>query len=211
LSDDETRIAVSLRLGSDIVRDHACRCGVAVKPNGLHGLSCRRSAGRLARHSMANDVIARSLRSLDIPVELEPLHLLRGDGKRPDGATLIPFSHGKCLLWDFTCPDTLAPSHSSQSSLAAGSAALGAEARKRTKYVDLLRNYTFVPFAVETFGVWGPEALAFSSEVGARLAAQTGESRSTSFLRQRIDIAIQRGNALAVRGTFSEDIARNLE
>jgi hypothetical protein len=88
---------------------------------------------------------------------------------------------------------------------------LGAEARKRTKYVDLLRNYTFVPFAVETFGVWGPEALAFSSEVGARLAAQTGESRSTSFLRQRIDIAIQRGNALAVRGTFREDVAMNLE
>ena len=74
--------------------------------------------------------------------------------------------------------------------------------------MDLLRNYTFVPFAVETFGAWGPEALAFSSEVGARLAVGTGELRSTAYLRQRIDVAIQRGNALAVRGTFGEDVVR---
>ena len=194
-----------------VIKKHICRCGVGVKSNGIHGLSCRRSAGRHARHSMENDVIARSLRSLDIPVELEPLNLLRGDGKRPDGATLIPFSHGKCLLWDLTDPDTLTPSHFSHTSLAAGSAALGAETRKRAKYLDLSRNYTFVPFAVETFGAWGPEALAFSSEVGARLAVGTGESRSTSFLRQRIDIAIQRGNALAVRGTFGEDVAVNVD
>jgi hypothetical protein len=113
---------------------------------------------------MAKNAIARSLRSLDIPVELEPLRLLRGDGKRPDGANLIQFSHGICLLWDFTCPDTLAPSHSSQSFLAAGPAALGAETRKRTKYVDLLRNYTFILFAVETIGVWGPEDVAMNLE-----------------------------------------------
>ena len=100
----------------------------------------------------------------------------------------------------------MAPSHSSHSSLAAGSAALGAETRKKAKYLDLSRNHNFVTFAVETFGAWGPEALAFSSEVGARLAVGTGESRSTSFLRQRIDVAIQRGNALAVRGTFGEDV-----
>ena len=88
--------------------------------------------------------------------------------------------------------------------MAAGSAALDAENRKKTKYAELLRNYTFVPFAVETFGVWGPDARcdAFSSKVGARLAE---ELRSTSFLRQRIDIAIQRGNALAVRASFKED------
>jgi hypothetical protein len=29
----------------------------------------------------------------------------------------------RCLLWDFTCPDTLAPSHLNHSVMAAGSAA----------------------------------------------------------------------------------------
>jgi Reverse transcriptase (RNA-dependent DNA polymerase) len=211
LSDDETRVAVGLRLGSDLVREHVCRCGSAVKVDGLHGLACRRSAGRHARHSMANEAIARTLRSLDIPVELEPVRLLRGDGKRPDGATLIPYSHGKCLVWDFTCPDTLAPSHLNQSCLAAGSAAAGAESRKRTKYSELERTYTFVPVAVETFGAWGVEALQFTAELGSRLAALTGETRSTSFLRQRLDIVIQRGNAAAIRGTFNSEAYADMD
>jgi len=195
-------MAVGLRLGTDMVREHLCRCGATVRADGLHGLACRRSAGRHARHSMANDVIARAFRSLDIPVELEPTRLLRGDGKRPDGATLIPYSQGKCLLWDFTCPDTLAPSHSYLSSVAAGSAAAEAESRKRSKYLDLTHTYTFVPVAVETLGAWGADALRLMSELGGRLAALTGEPRSTSFLRQRLDIAIQRGNGMAIRGTF---------
>ena len=205
LSDEETRVAVGLRLGSRLVRGHKCICGVNVEPDGRHGLACRRSAGRHARHSMANDVIARAFRSLKIPVELEPVRLLRGDGKRPDGATLIPFSQGKCLVWDFTCPDTLAPSHLSQSSIASGSAASGAESRKRVKYAELARSHTFVPVAVETLGAWGEGAIDLTADLGRRLSIVTGDPRSTSFLRQRLDIAIQRGNSLAVRGTVPLD------
>jgi hypothetical protein len=205
LSDEETRVAVGLRLGSRLVREHKCVCGATVEPDGRHGLACRRSAGRHARHSMANDVIARAFRSLKIPVELEPVRLLRGDGKRPDGATLIPYSHGKCLVWDFTCPDTLAPSHLSQSSMASGSAASEAESRKRVKYSELARSHTFVPVAIETLGAWGEGAIDLTADLGRRLSVMTGDQRSTSFLRQRLDIAIQRGNSLAVRGTWRSD------
>jgi len=48
--------------------------------------------------------------------------------------------------------------------------------------------------------VWEPQELV--SELGGRLAALTGDSRSLAFLRQRIGIAIQRGNAAAIRGTL---------
>jgi hypothetical protein len=91
----------------------------------------------------------------------EPSRLLRGDGKRPDGATLDPWHGGKYLIWDFTCHDTLAPSHLSQSSLAAGSAAVSAESRKRSKYASFVEsgNYIFAPVAVETLGAWGSSAL----------------------------------------------------
>ena len=109
LSDEEARVATGLRLGAPIVRPHTCRCGTPVLADGIHGLSCRSSAGRHLRHSLANDVIARAFHSADTPCDLEPPGLLRGDGKRPDGATHIPWSRGRCLLWDFTCPDTLAP------------------------------------------------------------------------------------------------------
>jgi hypothetical protein len=137
-----------------------------------------------------------------VPVALEPSGLLRGDGKRPDGVTLIPWSRGRCLIWDFTCPDTLAQSHVLQSSLAAGSAASAAESNKRSKYEQLAVANTFVPIAIETLGAWGPEALAVSSELGTRISAKTGETRSTSFLRQRLAIAVQRGNAASIRGTM---------
>ena len=51
LSNEETRVAVGLRLGSRLVRGHKCICGVNVQPDGRHGLACRHSAGRHARHS----------------------------------------------------------------------------------------------------------------------------------------------------------------
>jgi hypothetical protein len=203
LSDEEVRIAVGLRLGAPLVRAHTCVCGSTVDLEGHHGLSCRRSAGRQLRHSLANDAIARAFRSVDIPVELEPSGLLRGDGKRPDGATLIPWSQGRCLIWDFTCPDTLAQSHLLQSSLAAGSAASVAETNKISKYGNLATTYRFAPFAIETLGGWGPGALSLSSELGGRVAAKTREPRSTMFFRQRLDVVIQRGNAASIRGTMT--------
>jgi hypothetical protein len=108
------------------------------------------------------------------------------------------------LVWDFTCPDTLAPSHLSLSSKTAGSVAEQAEARKHTKYAELGASgeYLFAPIAIETLGVWGPSALATCAEIGGRVAERTGDTRSSAFLRQRLGIAVQRGNAAAVLGTI---------
>jgi len=133
---------------------------------------------------------------------LEPPGLLNGDNKRPDGVTLISWFQGRTLLWDFTCTDTLAPSHVNKSSIAAGSAAADAETRKVAKYTALLPMHDFSPVAVETLGVWGPEAISLVGELGRRTAALTGEPRSAAFLRQRIDIALQRGNAASIMGTL---------
>ena len=35
-----------------------------------------------------------------MPSTKEPTGLLRGDGKRPDGLTLVRWQAGKCLTWD---------------------------------------------------------------------------------------------------------------
>ena len=40
---------------------------------------------------------------------LEPAYVSRTDGKIPDGLSLFPWTKGKCLVWDYTCRDTLAP------------------------------------------------------------------------------------------------------
>jgi len=206
LGNNELRVAVGLRIGAPLVRAHQCVCGTEVDTDGRHGLACRRSAGRHRRHALANDVIIRAIRAAEIHAELEPPRLSIGDKKRPDGATLDPWSSGKYLVWDFTCPDTLAPSHLGSSSLAAGSAATSAEARKNLKYSKLASSgdMIFTPIAIETLGVWGPSAIAICAEIGGRLASLTGDLRAPSFLRQRLALAVQRGNAAAVVGTHPE-------
>ena len=68
-----------------------------VDGRGLHGLICRRSADRHARHSLLNDAIWRALNKAEVQSTKEPTGLLRSDGKRPDGVTLIPWAKGRCL------------------------------------------------------------------------------------------------------------------
>ena len=103
LEPETLRIAVALRVGARVCEPHTCRCGRVMDSRGLHGLSCKYSAGRHPRHSALNDVIKRSLQTAGVPSILEPVGIDRGDGKRPDGITIFPFSRGKCLCWDATC------------------------------------------------------------------------------------------------------------
>ena len=94
-------------------------------------------------------------------------------------------------------------SHISQSSLAAGSAAVRADDLKRVKYAELAAsaNYIFELVAIETLGTWGASALSICSEIGGRVATRTGDIRAFAFLKQRLSIAVQKGNAAAVIGT----------
>jgi len=143
------------------------------------------------------------LRSADVQTELEPRHLLNNDRKKADGATLFAWSRGRQLVWDFTSPDTLAPSYLARSASAAGAAAARAEQLKRSKYSDLVKSddIQFVPIAIETLGPWGAEASELISQIGSRLARHLGDPRALPFLRQRICLAVQRGNAASVAGT----------
>jgi hypothetical protein len=202
LNDSAVRVAVGLRLGVPLVLEHQCCCGTNVDKFGHHGLVCKRSAGRHLRHNLLNDIILRALQSANVAAIREPPGLLRSDSKRPDGATLVPWSCGRCLLWDATCPDTLAPSYIQRSAVEASSAAALAESKKLSKYATLSIAHEFVPVAIETLGSWGSLGLAFVSEVGRRISAVSGDPRSTSFLKQRLQMAVQRGNAAAVLGTF---------
>ena len=137
-----------------------------------------------------------------VPSHLEPVGMCRDDGKRPDGATLIPCKQGKCLVWDFICVNTIARSHLAKAASQACFPSSAAETKKKSKYACLSGNYIFTPIALETLGPWGPEAAAFVSEVGRRLSSATGDPRSTSFLRQKMSIAVQRGNAMCITGSY---------
>ncbi|KAI5637191.1 hypothetical protein NE865_10088 [Phthorimaea operculella] len=210
LDNDTLRIAVALRLGCRVCEDHSCPCGASVDSTGHHGLSCAKCAGRFPRHHALNEIIRRALVSANVPCVLEPPGLCRTDGKRPDGLTLVPWDKGRSLLWDATCVSTFAASHLPKTTREAGSAAEFAAGQKHIKYAELERNYLFVPFAVETGGPWGREAKKFVRELGRRLRDRGCDPRSGAYLAQHISLAIQRGNAAGVMGTFEPDYALDM-
>ena len=198
LDAESFRIAIAHRLGAEVCQPHRCRCGGQVDRLGLHPLSCQYSSGRAARHAAVNNIISRGLQTAGLPSILEPVGLSRSDGRRPDGMTTFPLKNGHCLVWDFTCVDTYARSHLMNSALTPGSAATAAEKAKRSKYVDIATRHIFEPIAVETTGIYGQTTRSFIRDLGQRIAAATGDKRETSFLQQRIGIAIARGNAMCV-------------
>ena len=79
-----------------------------------------------------------------------------------------------------------------------GSAAAKAENAKRTKYSGLVVRFRFEPIAIETSGVFGHSTRIIISEIGKRISEKTGDKRETTWLKQRLSIAIQRGNALSI-------------
>jgi hypothetical protein len=153
------------------------------------------------RHNAVNDLIKRALSSAGVPAILEPTSLCRNDGKRPDGLTVLPWSNGRCLVWDFTCPDTLAASHLNHAVVSPGAVANDAECRKTAKYQSLSALYRFQPIAVETLGAVGQEAAEFFRDLGRRITTVTAEPRSFQFLMQRLSVSVQRGNAACILGT----------
>ena len=107
------RVAVGFRLGAHTCEQHQWVCGTTVDAREPHGLWCRKSVPRHPRHSHMNDIIRRAVKRTQIPVVREPVGL-SVDGKRPDGATLMPWSCGNPLAWDVTVPDTFAKAHTTQ-------------------------------------------------------------------------------------------------
>ena len=128
MPNDAVRIAVGLRVGAPISQPHVCvHCGKDVDHLARHGLSCKFSQGRISRHNAINNIIHHSLAAANIPSRLEPSGLHRSDGNWPDGITMIPWSQGKYLVWDVTCPDTFCTSNRLRAISEPGGAAAHAE------------------------------------------------------------------------------------
>ena len=201
LDDEAVRVAVGFRLGVNLCVPHTCPCGSQVGSRGLHGLSCRLAHGRQARHHALNDLLWRALSSAGVPSTKEPVGLLRSDGKRPDGLTLIPWSAGKAVTWDVTVIHCLADSYIDSYHSPGDAAELAAE-RNIEKYASMPAAYIFQPIAFETMGAVNSSGISFLRAVGRRLSEVNGDRRATEFLFQRLSVSLQRYNAVAFRGSF---------
>ena len=79
-----------------------------------------------------------------------------------------------------------------------------AAVNKTIKYNDLMTTHIFVPIAVETSGAWCNQSAQFIEDLGRRINAITNDPLETTYLFQRLSVALQRGNAVAFSNTFPE-------
>jgi hypothetical protein len=101
--------------------------------------------------------------------------------------------------------NTLADSSVLKTSEVSDFAAEMACKRKHSKYSSIISsNYILNGLVFETLDPWCKEAIDFINVIGNRLIAESGDSKSKKFLFERISLAIQRGNAASIRGTFPD-------
>jgi hypothetical protein len=81
--------------------------------------------------------------------------------------------------WDV---DTLCKTYVPITARTVGAAAAKADKKKRDLYALVPHQYQFLPFAVETIGPFGDDALKFVRQLGGRLRSATGEPRETAWL-----------------------------
>ena len=60
----------------------------------------------------------------------------------------------------------------------------------------------FYPFAIETAGTWHEMAMELTQEIGRRITIITDDTRETTFLFQRLFLALHRGNAVSFQNTM---------
>jgi len=137
-----------------------------------------------------------------MPAVKEPINLTRDDNKRPDGTTVLPWARGKPMAWDVTVPDTYAESHIGSTATKPGAAAQKTAQNKIDKYSKLASTHIFYPFAIETAGTWHEMAIELTQEIGRRITIITEDTRETTFLFQRLSMALQRGNAVSFHNTM---------
>jgi len=128
-----------------------------------------------------------------MPAVKEPISLMRDDNKRPDGTTLLPWARAKPMSWDVTVPDTYAESHigNTATTCKPGAAAQKTAQNKIDEYSKLASTHIFYPFVIETAGTWHEMAIELTQEIDRRI---TEDTRTTTFLFQRLSMALQRGN-----------------
>ena len=119
-------------------------------------LTLREKDLRINKNLRGQFYLMKDIVRSQVPFYKEPAGLSRSDGKRPDGVSLIPWSRGRCVTWDVTSPDTLAPSHlPSSATQAVLAAAARTEAAKTLKYSALAITHTSLCHS----GVWDTGSL----------------------------------------------------
>jgi hypothetical protein len=217
----DARIAFRLRLGMTqqcIIPGSYCVCGERPDPYGDHYLSCNRRGHLTARHDAVQSVgnqCARTTGKYSTTYGMLGI-LPHPQWQGPDSFALKPdqkihewTEDGRHCLLDYAICHPCATSYVAAASRTELATAKHVEKVKDTQYKEASESegYAFSPVVLETYGAHGECAEAYLDRATAILnnelpegTAHTWTSRSfRAFYSQRIAIALQRGNAKAIR------------
>ena len=200
MSDDCFRISTCLRLGATVVTECFCICGATNDKFGNHALACPNMRSRHTRHQTSNKALQEALKSAGVPSTLDPRGILRDDGNRPDGVSLLPWCRGRVVAFTHR----LAHSNSRLVTSDRPEVATEAQYRKRGHYSALPEHTILESVAIETLGGIGKSSYDFLRTIGLRMKSLSAEPRSFAFLRKRLTfgIEVESGN----RGCIQESI-----
>ena len=112
-----------------------------------------------------------------MPAVKEPVSLMRYDNKRPGGVIFSKTQghpQGRHLVTRSSSRPTL----------------------------QIGQHTHLLPYAIETAGTWHEMAIELTREIGRRITTITEDTRETTFLFQRLSMALQRGNAVSFHNTM---------
>jgi hypothetical protein len=228
------RVALRLRLGmtQSCIFNTVCsgcqgRRG-APDPRGDHYLTCTEGGPQLGfRHDKVLDPLVNMLRTSGHVTRCTGLTDLIQDRNLATGMRLVPdalcigwHDDGRDCCFDVAVTHPCAASYVQNAAGRALHAATDREKRKCAKYSRACNSQglAFKPFVIETYGAFSTEAQATVKAAVAKMAAKlpndafselamgtwTASSFRSHFL-QRISIALQRGNAIAIQSRALRD------
>ena len=153
---------------------------------------------QITREFEVNARIKRALADAGVASTLEPVGLDVANGKRPDGATILPFARGREMAWDATICHTCAPTYISATAVNPRAAAELAESKKARKYASISDRIDFRAVGIETLGAFGSSARALLDDIARRIRDRSGLPGAKARLYRQISAAVQIGNAACI-------------
>ena len=223
MSDDEFRIACSLRLGyrlqglSEASRCPDCSRNPLVGAQGEHFLHCPCGGDRISRHNQVRNSFQHLASMAGIRSIIEPVDFMFDGGRLSDLLLLNPSSvssTGRNIAFDFSVTSPITETALRQhSNSATGSAANQAYQAKTAKYADFsYRNHLdFYPIIFETFGHCHEVASTWVSKLAAQAASKHSIPSSVlvAYWKRRFSVVLQRSTAAMVSRHIQRTLPRD--
>ena len=176
----------------------------------IHALSCplTRSRQLSMRHDLVKIAIATALRRSGAVVELEPTNFDHDKNKRPDILAVI---NDVPTFIDVGIVNPAAKSHRQRKLLEAVNAYGRVKIAKYTRLVED-NDGIIIPFIVECSGGYGDHARYIVDDIKQLAGSQAAAYAPSDIIRDLLDevaIAVQKGNALAIKRSFEATVLSN--